>query len=175
MFFCIRILFGSWTATYTVTLPCRNVLCMFPVHVNQSTLLLRQIAAHITLLNLIGFKKIASRISFHFRHTHKIMTIQSVQRLGRGLHNQAIVVTFWTVKGLSLLKASRPAIEPTTEWVPHSLGVNRPGVELTTHIHPLPRLWISVPLHFPTLLHEVQKNNCFLQANWNFAYRIQVR
>jgi hypothetical protein len=44
-----------------------------------------------------------------------------------------------------LATASRPALGPTqspTQWVPRALspGVKRPGCELTTHLHLLPRL-----------------------------------
>jgi len=50
--------------TYTKMLLYPNVICMFPVHVNQSTLLLRQTATHLPLLNLIGFKKLPQEFPF---------------------------------------------------------------------------------------------------------------
>ena len=149
VFFSITLLLRSWTATYTTTLLNRNVVLCFQCMLINPRFCWDRTSSPYNVTNWTVLKKIAARISFHFRHKHKVeetTTIQSVQRLGREMNNRANVVTFSRVKGLFLLKASRKALGPTIQWVPPSLGVNRPDVRLMTDIHPLPRLWISVPI-----------------------------
>ena len=60
-------------------------------------------------------------------------------------------------------------IQPTIQWVPglFSGGAKIPGVKLTTNLHPVLRLRMSVPIPPPPLhISMVQTGNTLLLPSW---------
>jgi hypothetical protein len=109
---------------------------MFPVNVNQST------PYNVAKFDWLQKNCLKNFLSFQANHDDPV-SIATWPRAAQP-SNRTRRCIFDRIKELSLLKASRPALGPTIQWVPPSPGVNRPGVRLTTHIHPLPRLRINV-------------------------------
>jgi hypothetical protein len=97
--------------------------------------------------------------------------------LGYGLDDRGSRVRFPAGLGISLYTtASGTALGPTQppiQWVPGtlSLGVKRPGVKLTTHLHLVPRLKISGAIHPLTLrLHGVVLSLKKHRDNFTFTF-----